>query len=153
MVFLMEQIEGNLSHHVSASEGYEPTPFIDFDSFNIVTKKEYYEQDEIGTSKYTVSFNNGIDRHKDGSLFYHIQTFSNKREKNVFVKDLISKGYKKPILIIGNSIVTDRKFLAVFRCVHVRHSKRHWIIWIAANNRNILMDYCYCIRGICLIGK
>jgi hypothetical protein len=55
--------------------------------------KLYYEQDNIGRSKYTVSYHNGIDTHKDGSPFYGIAIFKNKKKKQEFIKKLILEGY------------------------------------------------------------
>ena len=57
------------------------------------TGKKYYEQDNIGRAKYTVSTHNGTDTHKDGSPFFGIAIFSNKKEKNKYVNELIKKGY------------------------------------------------------------
>ena len=58
-------------------------------------QKEYYEQHNIGRAKYTVSFFDGIQTHKDGSPFFGIEIFSNKKKLAIFIKDLIKKGYKK----------------------------------------------------------
>jgi len=58
-------------------------------------KKLYYTMDNIGSAKYTVSFHNGVDVHKDGSPFYGIDTFKNKKKYEAFIKELIAKGYKE----------------------------------------------------------
>jgi len=57
------------------------------------TGKQYYEQDNVGRAKYTVSEHNGIDTHKDGSPFFGIAIFSNKKKKQKYVKELIKQGY------------------------------------------------------------
>jgi len=56
-------------------------------------KKNYYIQERIGRAKYVASFHDGKDTHKDGSPFYHIKIFSNKRELTRFEKQLLNDGY------------------------------------------------------------
>jgi len=56
--------------------------------------KSFYQQDNIGKAKYTISFHDGKQTHKDGSKFYGIKTFKNKVDLAKFKKDLIAKGYK-----------------------------------------------------------
>ena len=46
----------------------------------------------IGTVKHSISWNDGIKKHKDGSDFYDINIFKNKKELKLFEKTLISKG-------------------------------------------------------------
>jgi hypothetical protein len=59
--------------------------------------KYYYTQDNIGKVKYTISYHNGLTKHKDGSPFYGIYGFSNKRKFHKRLKQLISEGYiQKP---------------------------------------------------------
>lgn len=55
--------------------------------------KTFYQQDNIGKAKYTISFHNGIDTHKDGSPFFGIKIFSNKKKLNNFRTELIKDGY------------------------------------------------------------
>ena len=57
------------------------------------TGKKYYEMNNVGRARYTVSTYNGIDTHKDGSPFFGIAIFSNKKKKNKYVKELIKQGY------------------------------------------------------------
>jgi len=56
--------------------------------------KRYKEMDNVGTSKYTVSFHDGINKHNDGSDFFDMKIFNNKVEKNKFITDLEKKGYR-----------------------------------------------------------
>jgi hypothetical protein len=56
-------------------------------------KKTYYQQDNIGKAKYTISYHDGVDTHKDGSPFFGIRTFKNKEKMNKFVDELKKKGY------------------------------------------------------------
>ena len=57
-------------------------------------KKIYYRQDNIGTAKYTVSYHDGVKTHRDGSPFYDIAIFRNKKRMQAFINKLISEGYK-----------------------------------------------------------
>ncbi len=57
--------------------------------------KDYYEQYVIGTVKHLVNYHNGISTHKDGSKFYDIKTFTNKKNLELFIKDLVKQGYKE----------------------------------------------------------
>jgi len=50
-------------------------------------------QHNIGNAKYVVSFHNGIKLHKDGSEFYDIKIFKNKKKTLKFISDLKKEGY------------------------------------------------------------
>jgi len=56
--------------------------------------KRYREMDNVGTSKYTVSFHDGVKKHNDGSDFFDMKIFNNKEVKNKFITDLEKKGYR-----------------------------------------------------------
>lgn len=47
----------------------------------------------IGRVKYVVNFNDGIKKYNDGSNFYDIRLFSNKKKMNAFVSELLKDGY------------------------------------------------------------
>jgi hypothetical protein len=57
--------------------------------------KTFYQQDNIGKAKYTISAYNGIDTHKDGSPFYGIAIFKNKSDLQAYRQRLLSDGYKE----------------------------------------------------------
>lgn len=57
--------------------------------------KQYYTMQNIGKVKYLVNFHNGVKKHKDGSSFYDIRTFTNKNLFDKFVKELKNNGYKE----------------------------------------------------------
>jgi hypothetical protein len=57
-------------------------------------KKRYYQQDRVGSAKYTISYHDGKKKHKDGSDFFDISTFKNKKDLAKFVNDLNKGGYK-----------------------------------------------------------
>jgi hypothetical protein len=54
--------------------------------------KLYYN---IGKSKYVVSYYDGIKKHNDGSRFYDMAIFKNKRKLKQFIKELDSQQYQK----------------------------------------------------------
>jgi hypothetical protein len=56
--------------------------------------KQFYIQYNIGQSKYVVNFHNGVKQHKDGSKFFDIAIFNNKKLLKSFVKNLINQNYK-----------------------------------------------------------
>jgi len=62
--------------------------------------KTYYRQDNIGKAKYTISFNDGIEKHKDGSPFFGIEIFKNKMKLIEFINKLVSEGYKERTISI-----------------------------------------------------
>lgn len=55
--------------------------------------KVFNTQYNIGTVKYVVNFHNGVSKHKDGSTFFDIGIFKNKKKFEKFMKDLRGKGY------------------------------------------------------------
>ena len=56
-------------------------------------KKRYYQKDGIGKAKYTISYHDGKKTHKDGSDFFDIQIFKNKKDLAKFVNALHNAGY------------------------------------------------------------
>ena len=56
--------------------------------------KVYYEQTNVGKTKYVVNYHDGEKTHGDGSPFYDIATFSNKKALAAFLKGLNRDGYK-----------------------------------------------------------
>jgi hypothetical protein len=55
--------------------------------------KKFYIQTNIGKAKYLVSYHDGIKKHNDGSEFFDIAIFKNKKLLNIFVASLVSDGY------------------------------------------------------------
>ena len=58
-------------------------------------KKRFSVQYNVGTAKYVVSYHKGgaDNKHKDGSDFFDIKLFNNKKEFEQFKKQLLSEGY------------------------------------------------------------
>lgn len=55
--------------------------------------KTYYTQTNVGTARHTVSFHDGQKAHHDGSPFFDIRIFSNKRKRDSFCRELRKVGY------------------------------------------------------------
>ena len=68
-------------------------------------KKRFKRQDGIGKSKYTISYHDGKKKHKDGSDFFDIKIFKNKKDLSDFVGSLVKQGYK-----LTNESVNEAKF-------------------------------------------
>jgi hypothetical protein len=58
-----------------------------------MSKKTFFQQDNIGLAKYTISFHDGIQVHRDGSPFFAIAIFKNKKKLKQFCDNLILDGY------------------------------------------------------------
>ena len=58
-------------------------------------RKFYNTMYGTGKSKYVVNFHDGVSTHKDGSAFYSIALFSNKRAFAKFIRSLEKDGYKE----------------------------------------------------------
>lgn len=56
--------------------------------------KQYDEMQNVGTCRYVVNYHDGEKLHRDGSLFFDIAIFSNKRKKDRFVRGLAADGYR-----------------------------------------------------------
>ena len=56
-------------------------------------KKVFRQQHGIGKAKYTVSKHDGKQTHKDGSPFYDIAIFKNKKALDDYIKKLKKEGY------------------------------------------------------------
>lgn len=55
--------------------------------------KVYYEMHGIGRAKYTVNFHDGVSTHDDGSPFFDIKIFKNKKDLQDFIDKLEKEGY------------------------------------------------------------
>jgi len=58
-------------------------------------RKVYYIQYGVGKAKYLVSFHDGVQKHKDGSNFYGIRIFHNKKDLAKFEQGLLKENYKE----------------------------------------------------------
>jgi hypothetical protein len=58
----------------------------------IIRKEEgmkYTETRNVGKAKYVISYYDGVKKHGDGSEFWDIRIFSNKKMRDAFIKTLV----------------------------------------------------------------
>ena len=55
--------------------------------------KVFNERHNVGKAKYVINYHDGLKKHPDGSPFFDIAIFKNKKKLKEFKDDLISKGY------------------------------------------------------------
>ena len=116
-------------------------------------KKRYYQQDRVGSAKYTISYHDGKKKHKDGSDFFDIQTFRNKKDLAKFVNTLHKGGYVygfneseedgvpqgyNPVVEDKNQIIqikkkvgkSETKFYDTLSTIEKKLGKRKYRIWL-----------------------
>ena len=71
-------------------------------------KKRFKRQDGIGKAKYTISYHDGKKKNKDGSDFFDIKIFKNKKDLSDFVGTLVKQGYK----LTNESVNEDKEQIA-----------------------------------------
>lgn len=59
-----------------------------------MTTKVYYVQENIGKAKYVVNHHDGEKAHRDGSPFFDVSLFTNKRKRDGFIRELTRKGFQ-----------------------------------------------------------
>ena len=69
-----------------------PTPD-ELKKANDEARKTFRVCPQIGTTKYSVSFCDGQQTHRDGSPFFDLRIFKNKKSLANYVADLKSQGY------------------------------------------------------------
>jgi len=57
--------------------------------------KTFHVQENIGKARYIVSYHDGVQTNRDGSPFFGIYIFHNKKKLASFVKGLQKEGYKE----------------------------------------------------------
>ena len=114
-------------------------------------KKRYYQQDRVGSAKYSISYHDGKKKHKDGSDFFDIQTFKNKKDLAKFVNTLHKGGYvygfnesedgvpqgynpvvedKKQIKDLVKKVKYEKIFYDVLSTIEKNYGKRKYRIWL-----------------------
>lgn len=61
---------------------------------DILARRVYKSNPQVGKVKHSVSYHDGIKTHKDGSPFFDIKTFKNETDKRFFTASLHSQGYR-----------------------------------------------------------
>jgi len=73
--------------------------------------KQYDTMYGVGKTKYLVNFHDGKKTHKDGSPFFDMRTFSNKKDFQKFQKELEEKGYKYGRDYAKGGSVEDKEYV------------------------------------------
>jgi hypothetical protein len=55
--------------------------------------RKYNLMHNVGKAKYLVSYHDGVKTHKDGSGFFDIKMFKNKKALQLFINELENNGY------------------------------------------------------------
>ena len=55
--------------------------------------KQYYLMYNVGRAKYVLKTQDGVKTHQDGSRFWDIDIFKNKRKLNKVISELKKQGY------------------------------------------------------------
>src|SRR6056300_680080 len=77
-------------------------------------KKRFKRQDGIGKAKYTISYHDGKKKHKDGSDFFDIKIFKNKKDLSDFVGTLVKQGYKLTNESVNEAVSKEAMGIAGF---------------------------------------
>lgn len=67
-------------------------------------RKKYNITYGVGEAKYVVSYYDGVKKHNDGSDFYDVAIFKNKKDLESFEQDLLKKGY-----VYGSALSANAK--------------------------------------------
>lgn len=60
-----------------------------------MSQKTFNTMENIGKAKYVVNHHDGVKSHRDGSPFFDIATFKNKKARDKFCAGLSSQGYSE----------------------------------------------------------
>jgi len=55
--------------------------------------KKFNIRNNIGKAKYVVNFHNGVKQHKDGSEFFDVAIFKNRKKLIKFTANLVKNNY------------------------------------------------------------
>lgn len=62
-------------------------------NFSEKLPKNFNIMNNVGRAKYVVNFYDGVQTHKDGSPFYCVTIFKNKKKLKAYTDKLLSEGY------------------------------------------------------------
>ena len=114
-------------------------------------KKRFKRQDGIGKAKYTISYHDGKQKHKDGSDFFGIQTFKNKKDLAKFVNALHKGGYvygfdesvnedKKEIIALRKKAKSEKAFYDVLDTIEKKYGKRSFEGWLDKSLKDLKIN-------------
>jgi hypothetical protein len=112
-------------------------------------KKRFYQQDGIGKAKYTISYHDGKQKHKDGSDFYGIQIFRNQKDLEKFRTALLKKGYREDsgykkesvnetdVEQIAKKTKSETAFYDVLSKIEKKYGKRNYRLWLEKSLKDL----------------
>jgi hypothetical protein len=59
----------------------------------VQSAKRYRVTERVGKAKYVLSYHDGVKKHADGSDFFDVVTFRNKKQLNELITSLHKQGY------------------------------------------------------------
>lgn len=90
-----------LKYHKNAKRPFTKKNLIEMirnvyaERLNEANNKVFNIKYNVGKSKYVINYHDGVKKHKDGSPFFDIQIYSNKRDFDNAVKLLKKAGYNE----------------------------------------------------------
>lgn len=106
----------------------------------VLEKKKYYMQFNVGKAKYVINSYDGIQKHKDGSEFYDIHIFNNKRDLDEFQRKLMKDGYKYSYAMGGGIEDSPRIYVADLEAYNDGRLNGEWLSLTDYNNADELME-------------
>jgi len=98
IVILRHLVNGDLSSARERGAAMQPKHAVGETRNEVITMKKFTINFNIGHAKYLVSYYDGIKKHKDGSEFFDIRIFSNKKKLVIFTSNLSKQGYIGEVL-------------------------------------------------------
>lgn len=83
--------------------------------------KKFNCQYNVGKTKYSVNYHDGVQKHEDGSEFFGIAIFRNKKKFNKFISQLRKDGYTEETRMMS----ATQKFLHDVKCRREKFSKEY----------------------------
>ena len=114
-------------------------------------KKRYNQKNNVGKAKYVISYHDGKKKHKDGSDFFDIQIFRNKKDLAKFVNTLHKAGYvygfnesvnenKKEIIALRKKAKSEKAFYDVLDTIEKKYGKRSFEGWLDKSLRDLRIN-------------
>ena len=98
------------------------TAEVDKDDITVNSQKKFNVQYNIGKAKYVVNFHDGVKKYEDGSDFYDIRIFNNKKDFEQFQQKLLSEGYGFKLSARGEDNKVSRKDIVIDKTLLVTQS-------------------------------
>jgi hypothetical protein len=95
--------------------------------------KSFNKQANIGKAKYVINHHDGVQTYKDGSPFFGIAIFSNKKKCDAFISDLVHQGYREitaGVTVLSNlKAIVNQTYQEMASMVR-KESLEHFLPWL-----------------------